>query len=221
MRPRRPVVECRILVGLLAAMFLVTGSRLSATAAGPGLVRIDVTIGKSQVIEVKEPFDRVSVTDPNIADVFVVKPNQILINGKAVGVTSLVVFYPNKTQFFDLVVQTDLELLRERLKQITPRDTIEVRAAQEAIVLHGAVSSEEMISASAQVASAFAMKGKVINLLAVRDVKSPQILIQVQVAEVLRSALKELGFSFRAINGVFQGGFQLPDDFFLLGWDPR
>ncbi len=206
MRPQRSAVKRRILAKLLAAIFLVTVSRLSATAAGPGLVRIDVTIGKSQVIEVKEPFDRVSVTDPNIADVFIIKPNQILINGKAVGVTSLVVFYPEKTQFFDLVVQTDLELLRERLKQITPRDAIEVRAAQEAIVLHGEVSSEEMINAGAQIASAFAPKGKVINLLALRNVKVPQILIQVQVAEVLRSALKELGFSFRVIDGVFQGG---------------
>jgi pilus assembly protein CpaC len=190
----------------LITAFVVTGSRLSATAAGPGLVRIDVTIGKSQVIEVKEAFERVSVTDPNIADVFVVKPNQILINGKAVGVTSLVVFYPDKTQFFDLVVQTDLELLRERLKQITPRDMVEVRPAQEAIILHGTVSSEEMINASAQVASVFALEGKVINLLTLRDVKPPQILIQVQVAEVLRSALKELGFSVNAISGVFQGG---------------
>lgn len=206
MRAQRFLVNRWILLGLLITACVVIGSRLSATAAGPGLVRIDVTIGKSQVIEVKKPFDRVSVTDPNIADVFVIKPNQILINGKAVGVTSLVVFYPDKSQFFDLVVQTDLELLRERLKQITPRDAIEVRPAQEAIILHGTVSSEEMINASAQIASVFAPKGKVINLVTLRDVKPQQILIQVQVAEVLRSALKELGFSFRIVDGVFQGG---------------
>ena len=206
MQTRRLFVDSRILLGLLITAFVVTGSRLSATAAAPGLVRIDVTIGKSQVIEVKEPFDRVSVTDPNIADVFVIKPNQILINGKAVGVTSLVVFYPDKTQFFDLVVQTDLELLRERLKQIIPRDMIEVRPAQDAIILHGAVSSEEMIDATGQVAAVFAPEGKVINLLTLTDVKPQEILIQIVVAEVLRNALKELGFSFRLIEGAFQGG---------------
>ena len=53
------------------------------------MVRVDVTIGKSQVIDLKEPFTRVSVTNPNIADVFVITPNQILINGKSAGVTSL------------------------------------------------------------------------------------------------------------------------------------
>ena len=206
MRTEWHALAGRICLQALATSALVFGFCLSVAAAGPGLVRIDVTIGKSQVIEVKEAFDRVSVTDPNIADVFVVTPNQILINGKAVGVTSLVVFYPDKTQFFDLVVQTDLELLRERLTQIAPRDRIEVRPAQESIVVQGEVSSAELISAAAEVASVFAPQGRVINLLALRDVKPQEVMIQVQVAEVVRTALKELGFSFRAIDGVFQGG---------------
>jgi pilus assembly protein CpaC len=49
------------------------------------------------VVELKEPFTRVSVTNPGIADVFVVTPNQILVSGKAVGTTSLIVFYPRST----------------------------------------------------------------------------------------------------------------------------
>ncbi len=205
MRAQRPAVACRVLLGLVFAALLVV-LRLPATAQGPGLVRIEVTIGKSHVVEVKEPFDRVSVTDPNIADVFVIKPNQILINGKALGVTSLVVFYAQKTQFFDLVVQTDLELLRERLKQMAPHDTVEVRPAQEAIILQGTVSSGEMVTAAAEVAAVFAPKGKVVNLLTVRGVKPQEVLIQVQVAEVARTALKELGFSYRFLGATLQGG---------------
>jgi pilus assembly protein CpaC len=170
------------------------------------LVRIDVKIGKSPLIEVKEAFDRVSVTDPTIADVFVISPNQILISGKTVGVTSLVLFYPRKTLFFDLVVQNDLALLRERLKQIAPRDGIEVYPARNAIVLQGAVSSEELITASAELAAVFSPDGKVVNLLILRDVKPQQVLIQVTVAEVARRALKELGFSWRLLGSAFQGG---------------
>src|SRR4029434_4069798 len=96
----------------------VTGSITTAGAAEQGLIRLDVTIGKSQIIDLKEPFTRLSVTNPNIADVFAVTPNQILLNGKAAGVTALVVFYPDKTLFFDVVVQSDLALLTERLRQI-------------------------------------------------------------------------------------------------------
>src|SRR5690242_14892015 len=116
-----------------------------ALAAEPALLRLEVTIGKSQVLNLQEPFSRVSVTNPAIADVFVVTPNQILINGKAVGTTSLVVFYPSKTIFFDVVVQNDLALLKERLKQVAPRDDIQIHPAQDAIILDGNVSSERTI----------------------------------------------------------------------------
>ncbi len=207
MHTKRLNCASRTWPGRVILSALVIGCWVSAAAAEQGLVRIDVTIGKSQVIEVKERFDRVSVTDPNIADVFVITPNQILINGKAVGVTSLVVFYPQKTLFFDLVVQTDIALLQERLKQIAPRDEIEVRQAQNAIILHGAVTSDNLVSSAGEVASVFTPKGKVVNLLTVRDVKPQEVMIQVQVAEVLRTALRELGFSARLLGSTFQGAF--------------
>jgi pilus assembly protein CpaC len=148
----------------------------------------------------------VSVTNPAIADVFVITPNQILVNGKAVGVTSLVVFYPDRTMFFDLVVQTDLALLKERLKAIAPRDDIQVHPAQDAIILNGRVASETMIAGAMEVASVFASKGKVVNLLSLAEVKPQQVLLQVHVAEVARVALKELGFSIRALGSTLQAG---------------
>src|SRR5713226_8386365 len=109
--PRRHRRAARVSVSLLAAtLLLFAGAQFPALGAEPGLIRLEVTIGKSQVLNLQEPFTRVSVTNPAIADVFVVTPNQILINGKSVGVTSLVVFYSAKTVFFDLLVQTDLGL---------------------------------------------------------------------------------------------------------------
>ncbi|HXG02384.1 MAG TPA: pilus assembly protein N-terminal domain-containing protein [Candidatus Binatia bacterium] len=183
---------------------LLAGRPTVVRAADAGLLRLDVTIGKSQVLTLQEPFNRVSVTNPAIADVFVVTPNQILINGKAVGTTSLVVFHPARTVFFDLVVQTDLALLRERLKQVAPRDDIRVHAAQDAIILDGSASSDRTIAAAAEVAAVFAPRGKVVNLVSLADARPQQVLLQVHVAEVARGALRELGFNFRALGTVFQ-----------------
>jgi pilus assembly protein CpaC len=190
---------------LLVALLLLAGTQLPVLAAEPGLIRLDVTMGKSQVLNLQEPFTRVSVTNPAIADVFVVTPNQILINGKAVGTTSLVAFYPTKTVFFDVVVQSDLNLLRERLKQVAPRDDIQIHPAQDAIILDGNVSSERTIAGVVEVASVFAPKGKVVSLLSLTDVKPQQVMLQVHVAEVARAALKELGFAVRALGQTFQG----------------
>ena len=188
-----------------AVVVLAVALVAPAIATAQGLVRIDVTIGKSQVIELKDAFTRVSVTNPSIADVFVVTPTQILVNGKAVGVTSLVVFYPSRTMFFDLVVQTDLGLLKERLKEVAPRDEIQVQPAQDAVVLSGTVSSQQLIAGAQEVAAAFAPRGRVINLLTVAPIKTPQVMLQVHVAEATREALRELGFSVRALGRAFQG----------------
>jgi Flp pilus assembly secretin CpaC len=73
-------------------------------------------------------------------------------------------------------VQTDLTLLRERLKHVAPKDEIEVQAAQDAIILTGTSSSEQVMAVALEVASVFVPKGKVISLLSVTDVKPQQVL---------------------------------------------
>jgi Flp pilus assembly secretin CpaC len=60
---------------------------------------IAVTVNKSLVLRLPKKASRVSVTQPQIAEAVVVAPDQILINGKAVGTTSLVVWIEeNKTR---------------------------------------------------------------------------------------------------------------------------
>ena len=203
----------RVLLGLLLMAMLAMSAK-PALADEQGVIRLEVTIGKSQVVELKEPFARVSVTNPAIADVFVVTPNQLLVSGKAVGTTSLVVFYPRRTVFFDLFVQTDLALLRERLKHVAPKDEIEVQAAQDSLILTGTSTSEQVMAGAIEVASVFAPKGKVISLLSVSDVKPQQVLLQVHVAEATRQALKELGFSVRALGDTLQAGATPGNAFF-------
>jgi hypothetical protein len=92
-------------VGLLIVTVLVAGAALPWWAAAQAPIRLYVAVDKSHVLALpQEPFTKVSVTNPNIADVFVITPTQIMINGKAVGVTSLVLFYAKSVQHFDLVV---------------------------------------------------------------------------------------------------------------------
>jgi hypothetical protein len=62
---------------LVLAVLVGATAPTAAVAAEPGLIRLEVTIGKSQVIDLKEPFTRMSVTNPNIADVFAITPTQI------------------------------------------------------------------------------------------------------------------------------------------------
>jgi Flp pilus assembly secretin CpaC len=89
----------------LATFAIISIGILLATsvAADPG-TRLYVGTDKAFILGLSEPARKVAVANPNIADVQVMNPNQLLVNGKAVGVTSLVVFYARSEQSFDLVV---------------------------------------------------------------------------------------------------------------------
>jgi Flp pilus assembly secretin CpaC len=58
---------------------------------------IAVVVNKAVVIRLPKKVARVVVTQPKIAEVVVVAPDQLLIHGRAVGATSLVVWFEEAT----------------------------------------------------------------------------------------------------------------------------
>ena len=84
----------------------VTGAALTATVAGAGEpARLYVTVDKAEVVNFPSaPFTKIAVTNPTIADVHVLTPTQLLLNGRVAGTTSLLVFYPGRVEYFDVVV---------------------------------------------------------------------------------------------------------------------
>jgi pilus assembly protein CpaC len=104
---------------------------------------ITVTVNKSMVFRLADRAKRVSVSQPAVADVLVVAPSQLLINGKAVGTTSLIVFNEKgEVANYDLVVTPDVAALRAQLSSVFPNEKIAVSTSATAIVLKGEVSNE-------------------------------------------------------------------------------
>ncbi|MBN1550443.1 pilus assembly protein N-terminal domain-containing protein [bacterium] len=54
--------------------------------------KVLVAKGQAELYDFKQAIKRVSVADPSIADVIVTTPSQVLINGKALGSTSLILW---------------------------------------------------------------------------------------------------------------------------------
>jgi pilus assembly protein CpaC len=104
---------------------------------------ITVTVNQSVVFGLTQKARRVSVTQPEIAEVVVVSPNQLLINGKSIGTTSLIV-WDEKRQVtkFDLLVLPDIAALRRQLMALFPEEKVEISTSGPAIVLKGEVSNE-------------------------------------------------------------------------------
>jgi Flp pilus assembly secretin CpaC len=62
---------------------------------------LKIGLSKSEIVQFRQPIIRISIADPEIADVLVTSPNQVLVNGKSLGSTSMVVWdeYEQYTPF--------------------------------------------------------------------------------------------------------------------------
>jgi len=139
--------RCLVLGGLNKigwAVLLLVLSALHLNAAQQQISpTISVTVNKSMVFRLAEKAKRVSVSQPEIADVIVVAPTQLLINGKAVGTTSLIIFdEKGDVSNYDLVVGPDIAALRAQLRSVYPNEKVEVSTSGPSLVLRGEVSNE-------------------------------------------------------------------------------
>lgn len=104
---------------------------------------ITVTVNKSMVFRLAQKAKRVSVSQPQVADVIVVGPAQLLINGKAIGATSLIIFdEAGDVVNYDLIVGPDIAALRSQLRTMFPQERVEVSTSGPSLVLRGEVSNE-------------------------------------------------------------------------------
>jgi pilus assembly protein CpaC len=152
-----------------------------------------VPLNKSQVLKLQQPFVELFVGNPEIADVLALTDQSIYVLGKALGTTNLTIYGPNKSLIgvLDLAVAYDLEGLKAKLHELMPNQKIEVRAANDALVLSGQVANSDDLSRAVQVAERYAPK-KVTNFLSVKG--SQQVMLKIRFVELSRSVSKELDF---------------------------
>ncbi len=127
----------------LAVIALLFVSLFEAAAQQQTAPTISVTVNKSMVFRLADRAKRVTVSQPQVADVIVVAPSQLLINGKAVGTTSLIVFdEKGEVANYDLIVVPDVIALRSQLRVVLPNEKVEISTSGPALLLRGEVSNE-------------------------------------------------------------------------------
>lgn len=187
------------------------GSQAPQAAAEESPNDLLVTVGKSIVVNSAVPIERVSVGFGDVAEATAVGPKEILVNGKAPGETSLILWQQGGGKlFFDVIVRPSrfannsrAEALRREIRTELPGQKIEPSVENDLIFLRGTV--KDLTSAQRAVAIASSM-GKPVNLLYV-DVPpaDTQILLKVKFASVDRTLLTQLGvnlFSTGATNTI-------------------
>jgi pilus assembly protein CpaC len=183
---------------------------------------LSVTVGKSVLVDCAQPIQRVAVGIGDIAEATAISPTEIMVDGKAAGETSLIIWdIHGGRQFFNVTVRAQatvtgdsLDAIRRELRAELPGQTIRVSYSNNNIFLRGTVSDLVSSSRAVQIASS---AGKVVNLLDVDVPKSdPQILIKVRFASVDRNRARQLGINLfnlglgNAVGGVTTTQFAPP-----------
>jgi pilus assembly protein CpaC len=235
------VSRLRVLqLALVAAYLLLTAAAAHAVnATGDHLIyagehtAISVPIYESRIVELPAPVSRVTIGNPDIADVLIFNAAELYVLGKDLGNTNLLLWdrHGNVVSAISVTVTHDINALKAKLTQILPGEQIGVTSAHRNIILFGRVSSVVKMDAALQIAQSYLEQaatakkkimfqeqqsgggsseeghaGKVINLM---SVAGPQeVMLQVRVAEVQRNAVKHMNLQFLGTSnsGKWVGG---------------
>ena len=170
--------------------------RVMSGAPSPAL---NVPMNRAVVVESETPFAELSIANPGIADISTLSDRSIYVLGKAPGRTTMTLLAPDGRLIsnVDVHVTPDIAEFKERLRQILPGEHIEVRTANDGIVLSGTVSSTGKLDRALDLANRYA-PDRVSNLMSVGGTQ--QVMLKVRFAEMQRSVSKNLSSSL-AING--------------------
>lgn len=184
---------------------------------------LSVPLYKSRVVVLQAPANRISVGNPEIADILILRSTQLYVLGKDLGTTNVLLWDRNDTLIGTVSVEVthDLQALKAKLHDLMPNEDISVYSAQRNIVLAGRVSNASNMNAAVRVAEGYFKKadnkqamqssgtsfgatntsddkvGEVINMLSVGGAQ--QVMLEVKVAEISRTELKRLDVRFNTI----------------------
>ncbi|MFC3052503.1 type II and III secretion system protein family protein [Kordiimonas pumila] len=208
----------RICVPLLIAAiaFLPISSSVYADTLGavsgaelmnPGSDNLFVEINKGTLIRLDSPATEVFIANPEIADVQVKSNRVVYIFGKAQGETTFYALDQNDKTIFSSTVQVtrNLTALKSAFSRLLPGTAIEATTAGHLIILQGNVGSPAEAATAEQLARRVLATDAIMNNL---NITQPtQVNLRVRIAEVSRSVIKQLGFSWEGFKTGSNFGF--------------
>ena len=205
-----------IRLALILGMTLLVSGQAGVAQQSDEIERLVITAGRSMVLSTDFNIERIAVTNPEVADAQVVEPRELLIDGRAPGTISLILWGPGIRRQYDLVIETPITTLEQHLHALFPGEDIRINYSDEAIILSGQTSSTATMLRVAEIAQASSPESEIINMLQVPGGSvSQQVMLQVRFAEINRSALFEAGFSFfttdRFVSRTTTQQFSSPD----------
>ncbi len=153
---------------------------------------VHVLVGKSIVINVQQPLTRVLSSNPQAIETMATSPSQLVVEGKAAGASSLILWDKSgRSQVFDVVADVDIAGLRNAIQKTYPNEHLEIEADAGRLILTGTASSPHVVEDVSKMAGVYSKE--VVNSVVVPLTHDRQVLLEVKFAEVDRIALSQFG----------------------------
>jgi pilus assembly protein CpaC len=187
-------------------------------------IPVAVSRGGARLVRFRGAITRFTVADPEIASASQVDGRSVQISGKAYGET-IVFVWDGRATPTRLVVSVGVptEGLTARLKAIFPQEQISAAAMADTVVLTGTVSDPIIAKRAAKLADAYIQRlsaksggagggkkgeSRVLSFLNVEG--RQQVQVRAKVAEVTRTALRQMGVNIWARPKDAAGGLLAP-----------
>ena len=176
---------------------------------------LSIAVGKSVIVNSAQMIERVSVGLGEVAEATVITPQEVLVNGKAAGSTSLIIWQQGGGKlFFDVNVKPNrfvsdskADSVRREINKELPGQHIAVSFDNDVFYLRGTAADMTSALRALSIASS---AGRVVNLMYVTAPPAePQILLRVRIASLDRTKSMQLGvnlFSTGATNTIGSSG---------------
>lgn len=132
--------------GLWAEMSMVSGKVLS------------IPHHKSAYVSLAGKASRVSLGDPEVLDIVMLKSNELFLIGKKLGTTNLMVWdrRGRLIDSIDIEVIHDLNSLKSKLYEFLPDEEIKVHSAKDRLILSYQISSQARMMQALRIAETYA-----------------------------------------------------------------
>jgi len=141
---------CRVIVTILLGLgsVMVHGQEAAAPPEEGAVhaernTSLSVPIYKSRVVTLSTAAKRVSIGNPDIADVLIIGGGELYVLGKDLGTTNVLLWDRNDQLISAISVSVthDLDGLRKLLATTLPGEKVQVASAQRNLVLSGQITS--------------------------------------------------------------------------------
>lgn len=164
---------------------------------------LQLPLNGSELISFSRAPAEVIVGEPEIADVKVTDSMKIYVIGQGVGSTNALFLDSRGNVIRNLKIHVGVNVneIKSAIRNLLPNENIGVSSYRDSVFLTGGIRSSRSADRAVEIAQRFVGEEKnVVNLMQMMG--SQQVIIQVRVAEMNRTAGKQLGVNLSLSKGL-------------------